>query len=157
MHPSDQSVCRTPVQYYRDNPKASFRWCLSTYALILYYLVGGNHLPSAVDDQDFRHKFIPFIRKICNMDQGDWFASVVHPSFDKLVTHYARRWVLKNGLCKSREMDTFFWDPETVGLWFGTVQDVELWLRKMGKKSWWENGMLSFSSSLPLSSMIYIN
>lgn len=79
------------------------------------------------------------------MDHGAVFASVVHPNFDKLVTHYARRWVLKNGLCKSDNSNdgTLFWDPEIVRTWFETAQDVELWLRKMGKKSWWENGMSS--------------
>ncbi|KAK1957547.1 hypothetical protein LY78DRAFT_592136, partial [Colletotrichum sublineola] len=84
-------------------------------------------------------RFIPNLRVSCNMVHGDDFASVIGPQFDRLVTHFAKRWVITNGIVLEDSANGFRFNQELVERCFGNIDSIERWLRDdMGKLDWWE-------------------
>ncbi|TKW54509.1 hypothetical protein CTA1_9840 [Colletotrichum tanaceti] len=69
------------------------------------------------------------------MVHGNDFASVVRPHFDRLVKHYARRWVVANGIVL---------EDNTVADGFRFNQELD-----MGKLDWWEKVARAFSPPDP--------
>ncbi|GJD05483.1 hypothetical protein ColKHC_14308 [Colletotrichum higginsianum] len=136
------TVCGVSIDYYRQaGPRSGVSWCVRVRAEILRAIVANQCLPPHVNHPNFEARFMPCVQIACNMVHGDDFASVVRPHFDRLVKHYARRWVVANGIVLEDKSvaDGFRFNQELVARCFGHVDTIERWLRQdMGKLDWWE-------------------
>lgn len=137
-----QTVCGISIDYYRQaGPRAGVSWCVRVRAEILHAIVTNQCLPPHVNHPNFRGPFMSSVRVACNMVHGDDFTSVIGPHFDRLVKHFAKRWVVANGVVLEDKSvaDGFRFNQELVGRCFNDVGAIELWLRdEMGKLDWWE-------------------
>ncbi|KAK1749448.1 hypothetical protein QBC47DRAFT_151783 [Echria macrotheca] len=133
---SAQVVCGTPLSYYRENPKRAIRYCVRTLATVVFELVKQNKGPHSVSSAEFTNRFLPDLRVRCRMAHGADFAAVVQASFEKLVDHYARKWLVQNRVCVVEDYGSVSWNQSITSL-FDTVDDVEAWLRSLGKEDWW--------------------
>lgn len=138
-----QKLCGTELAFYLSKPKRQrgFRWCLRTRATILAALHADRILPS-----DTARLPIPRLRAACHILADDPAWAFVLPYFDKLVQHYAAKWVrdAANGeLVKwCAAAGCYRWDErQTAGWAEGGVDAVEAWMRQvLGKTDWWEGG-----------------
>ncbi|KAK1566398.1 uncharacterized protein LY79DRAFT_663755 [Colletotrichum navitas] len=139
---SEQTVCGISIDYYRQaGPRAGVSWCVRVRAEILCAIGANQCLPPYVNHLNFQGRFMPNVRVACNIIHGDDFASVIGPQFDRLVKHYAKRWVVVNGIVlEDRSVANGFWfNQELVERCFNSVGAIERWLRDdMGKLDWWE-------------------
>ncbi|KAJ4996590.1 hypothetical protein K4K48_008306 [Colletotrichum sp. SAR 10_66] len=134
-------ICGTLLSFYESKPKKQrgFRWCVRTRATILFTLYAERILPSDTDRLP-----IPRLRAECNILQHDPAWAFVLPYFDKLVQHYATKWVKEpcNGALVSwcAVSGCYRWDEQqTAGLPHGGVDAVEAWMRQtLGKTHWWQ-------------------
>ncbi|KDN68292.1 hypothetical protein CSUB01_11211 [Colletotrichum sublineola] len=137
-----QTVCGVSIDYYRQaGPQSGVSWCVHVRAEILRAIVANHCLPPHVNHPNFQGRFMPSVRIACNMVHGDDFASVIGPQFDRLVKHYAKRWVVANGIVLEDKSvaDGFRFNQELVARSFNDVASIERWLRDdMGKLDWWE-------------------
>ncbi|KDN71786.1 hypothetical protein CSUB01_12119 [Colletotrichum sublineola] len=140
LNNSYQTVCGISVDWYREaGPRAGVAWCVRVRAEILWAIVTSQCLPPCVNHPEFKGRFIPNLRVSCNMVHGDDFASVIGPQFDRLVTHFAKRWVITNGIVLEDSANGFRFNQELVERCFGNIDSIERWLRDdMGKLDWWE-------------------
>ncbi|OBR01977.1 hypothetical protein CH63R_14549 [Colletotrichum higginsianum IMI 349063] len=141
LHPNWLPLLHS-IDYYRQaGPRSGVSWCVRVRAEILRAIVANQCLPPHVNHPNFEARFMPCVQIACNMVHGDDFASVVRPHFDRLVKHYARRWVVANGIVLEDKSvaDRFRFNQELVARCFGHVDTIERWLRQdMGKLDWWE-------------------
>ncbi|KAL3292593.1 hypothetical protein RB213_012809 [Colletotrichum asianum] len=134
-------LCGTLLSFYESKPKKQrgFRWCVRTRATILFTLYADRILPSDTDRLP-----IPRLRAECNILQHDPAWAFVLPYFDKLVQHYATKWVKEpcNGALVSwcAVSGCYRWDEhQTAGWPHGGVDAVEAWMRQtLGKTDWWQ-------------------
>ncbi|KAI8305202.1 hypothetical protein K4K59_012307 [Colletotrichum sp. SAR11_240] len=134
-------LCGTLLSFYESKPKKQrgFRWCVRTRATILFTLYADRILLSDTDRLP-----IPRLRAECNILQHDPAWAFVLPYFDKLVQHYATKWVKEpcNGALVSwcAVSGCYRWDEhQTAGWPHGGVDAVEAWMRQtLGKTDWWQ-------------------
>ncbi|TQN64869.1 hypothetical protein CSHISOI_10548 [Colletotrichum shisoi] len=144
MYPNNsyQTVCGVSIDYYRQaGPRSGVSWCVRVRAEILRAIVANQCLPPHVNHPNFEARFMPCVQIACNMVYGDDFASVVRPHFDRLVKHYARRWVVANGIVLEDKSvaNGFRFNQELVARCFGHVDTIERWLHQdIGKLDGWE-------------------
>ncbi|KAJ0160072.1 hypothetical protein CTA2_8607 [Colletotrichum tanaceti] len=135
-------LCGTLLSFYESKPKKQrgFRWCVRTRATILFALYTDRILPS-----DTNRLPITRLRAECNILADDPAWAFVLPYFDKLVQHYATKWVKEpsNGALVSWSAVSVSgcqWDErQTAGWAAGGVDAVEAWMRQtLGKTDWWQ-------------------
>ncbi|GKT67453.1 hypothetical protein ColTof4_14380 [Colletotrichum tofieldiae] len=142
LNNSYQTVCGISIDYYRQaGPRAGVSWCVRVRAEILRAIVASQCLPPHINHPNFNRHFVPGLRIACNMVHGDDFASVVGPQFDRLVKHYAKRWVVVNGIVLEDKSvaDGFRFNQGLVERCFNDFGAIERWLQDdKGKLDWWE-------------------
>ncbi|KAL0929261.1 uncharacterized protein CTRU02_215802 [Colletotrichum truncatum] len=143
LNNSYQTVCGVSVDHYRRaGSRAAIAWCVRVRAQVLRAIVADRCLPPHVDHPNFEAFFMPSVRVDCNMVHGGGFSSVVRPQFDRLVKHYAKRWVIANGVVikdTNEVPNRFRFNQELVDRCFKDVDSIEHWLREdLGKLDWWE-------------------
>ncbi|KAL3303789.1 hypothetical protein RB213_001162 [Colletotrichum asianum] len=147
---SDQFVCGVKVEWYRDQGRSrGVSWCVRSRAHILRAIVAAQCLPHHVDHPDFEGRFLPDVRIACNMTHGGDFARLIRPQFDRLVRHYAKKWVTANGPVVLKDTVTinaivteeYRFNQGLVDRCFNDVDAIERWLRvDLGKQDWWDKG-----------------
>ncbi|KAF4829518.1 hypothetical protein CGCSCA4_v014572 [Colletotrichum siamense] len=145
---SDQFVCGVRVEWYRDQGRSrGVSWCVRSRAYILHAIVAAQCLPHHVDHPDFEERFLPDVRIACNMTHGGDFARLIRPHFDRLVKHYAKKWVTANGpvvlkdtvVINGNGTEEYRFNQELVDRCFNDVDAIERWLRvDLGKQDWWD-------------------
>lgn len=132
-------ICGTPVQSYRDKPKASIRFCLSTKATIFFAIVRANIFPPAADQDEFTTTFLPRLRVLCNVEQGPDFAAIVHDRFNAMVRDHVVAWAGRRGVWVQGPDGGYAWNQEVVDEHFGSVETIRVWLRASGILEPWEH------------------
>lgn len=67
------------------------------------------------------------------MEHGKEFARLMHPDFDRLVSHYTRKWTLSHGLVEQTQHG-WQWNQPVIEQHFYSVDGVEAWMRtSLGK------------------------
>ncbi|KAI8156600.1 hypothetical protein KHU50_009805 [Colletotrichum sp. SAR 10_65] len=147
---SDQFVCGVKVEWYRDQGRSrGVSWCVRSRAHILHAIVAAQCLPHHIDHPDFEGRFLPNVRITCNITHGGDFARLIRPHFDRLVKHYAKKWVTANGpvvlkdtvVINGNSTEEYQFNQELVDRCFNDVDAIERWLRvDLGKQDWWDKG-----------------
>ncbi|KAK1827974.1 hypothetical protein QBC39DRAFT_385415 [Podospora conica] len=133
-------ICATPMQHYRDNPKAGLRLCLRTKASILWVMYESRALPHTINEDWYTTTFLPKVHQQCGLIHFTDFR-ILLPRFNRIVKHYVCKWGFANGLLVkpggSSGADQAAWKPDVVTRWFTGPDGVERWLRSMGKVDPW--------------------
>ncbi|KAI8152831.1 hypothetical protein K4K50_009086 [Colletotrichum sp. SAR 10_71] len=153
-----QFVCGVKVEWYRDQGRSrGVSWCVRSRAHILRAIVAAQCLPHHVDHPDFEGRFLPDVRIACNMTHGGDFARLIRPHFDRLVKHYAKKWVTANGpvvlkdtvVINGNGTEEYRFNQELVDRCFNDVDAIERWLRfDLGKQDWWDKEPAPFGHRL---------
>ncbi|KAI8269363.1 hypothetical protein K4K58_002011 [Colletotrichum sp. SAR11_239] len=124
-------------------PGAVRQFCVRSRAHILRAIVAAQCLPHHVDHPDFEGRFLPDVRIACNMTHGGDFARLIRPHFDRLVKHYAKKWVTANGpvvlkdtvVINRNSTEEYQFNQELVDRRFNNVDAIERWLQvDLGKQ-----------------------
>ncbi|KAK2010611.1 hypothetical protein LZ32DRAFT_681058 [Colletotrichum eremochloae] len=159
-----QEVCCVPVSFYANNRNRAVGWCLLVRATILFHLWKLQVLPDDVNDKMFDTHVLPYLQPLCHMgpfpESSALFDTVILPQFRNKVRHTAQRWVVDNRVVlrqvvpgsssssSSPQHYMYRWSPKITSAWFGSVDEVQTWLRTLGKRNT-ANVDARFPPSLP--------